>query len=85
MSERLQYACDEHGWCDYEPCPKCPKPKSSISVNVPKELFSWLVEYSIELRGAWSWKANSTHRNCEVMQKLDCHLKEAIAIRDSQK
>jgi hypothetical protein len=23
MSERLQYACDEHGWCDYTPCPKC--------------------------------------------------------------
>ena len=23
MSEPLQYACDEHGWCDYKPCPKC--------------------------------------------------------------
>ena len=23
MSEPLQYACDEHGWCDFRPCPKC--------------------------------------------------------------
>lgn len=29
MNERLQYACDEHGWCDFSPCPKC-KPKSEL-------------------------------------------------------
>lgn len=23
MSDRLQYACDEHGWCGFTPCPKC--------------------------------------------------------------
>lgn len=53
------------------------------SVSVPRELFGWLVEYALELRGAWFWKANSTHRNCETMTKLDNHLKEAIALRDS--
>ena len=28
MSERLQYSCDEHGWCDYKPCPQCHPPNS---------------------------------------------------------
>lgn len=30
MSEPLQFACDEHGWCDYKPCPTC-HPESSFA------------------------------------------------------
>lgn len=52
------------------------------SVTVSKELYGLLVEYAMELRGAWAWKANSTHRNYETMAKLDDHIKEAIVLRD---
>ncbi len=33
MSERLQYACDEHGWCDFSPCPQCPAPSSFAATS----------------------------------------------------
>jgi FtsZ-binding cell division protein ZapB len=29
MIERLQYGCDEHGWCDFTPCPQCTPPKTA--------------------------------------------------------
>lgn len=57
-----------------------PAPETLV---VPKELFEWLVEYALDLRGEWHWRVNSTQRNCEIMTKLDNHLKEAIALRDS--
>lgn len=69
-------------------CVHCGKPMSELaaptgSVNVPKELYGWLVEYALELRGAWHWKLNSTRSNCETMTKLDNDIKQAVALKDS--
>jgi hypothetical protein len=55
----------------------------ACSVNCPRELFEWLTEYAIDLSGEYAWRRNSTPRNNEMMAKLDAHIKEAVALRDS--
>jgi hypothetical protein len=36
MSDKLQYACDEHGWDGFTPCPKC-QPKNLVLRRLEKE------------------------------------------------
>lgn len=53
------------------------------SVSVPTELFEWLVEYAIELKGEWHWKRDSTRSNNEDMARLGALVSQAVALRDS--
>lgn len=53
------------------------------SVTVERDLFEWLVEYTLDLRGEWEWKRNSTKRNDEEMARLDEHIFKALQIRES--
>lgn len=41
MSEPLQYACDEHGWCGFKRCPECQKRKA----HWLRRLVSWRLKY----------------------------------------
>lgn len=53
------------------------------TVRVPRGLFNWLVEYAIDLRGAWDWKVGTTIRNRNVMKELDERIKESVELRNS--
>lgn len=55
------------------------------TVTIPRELFEWLIEYTVELRGVSEWKRNSTLKNDHDMIRLDAHIEQAIAARDEGK
>jgi hypothetical protein len=68
MSEPLQFACDEHGWCDFTPCPKCqyfarppcvcgkpPKPTADAVVTIKIKGHSQMQFSSYKMPwGGWS-------------------------------
>lgn len=69
MSERLQYACDEHGWCDYSPCPQCPAP-SSFAGTAGSALASY-----IQRQEEWSAK---TFGNGVRTKGITAHIRKEL-------
>lgn len=54
-------------------------------VHVPQDLFEWLVEYAIELKGLWWWKRGRPPRNDNEWKQLEQHVEQAVALRDAGK
>jgi hypothetical protein len=92
MSDKKCPNC-ENTWPEgYGPhCIRCGHPltatplpvKTDTRVSVPIDLFEWLVEYALELRGLWGWKRNGTGSNNDEMERLDSIIKQAVALRDA--
>jgi hypothetical protein len=51
-------------------------------VEVGRDLFEWMVEYALELRGERNWKRGTSKRNDEEMDGMDQHINEALRLRD---
>ncbi len=56
--------------------------KASESVIVDRDLFEWLVEYAIALRGEWHWKVDAHRKYDQEIGDLDRRIHEGVVIRD---
>ena len=52
-----------------------------MCVKVPRELFDWLCEYAMDLKGEWKWKDRSP-KNQAAYDRLNKHIAEAVWLRD---
>ena len=54
------------------------------TVTIDRELFEWLVEYAIELRGQRHYHSTALDgtRRRQEYDRMEEHIKQAVAIRD---
>lgn len=50
------------------------------TITIPKELFNWLLEDAMELKGAWDWKNSGYPRYQREYDQLCERIKAAEAI-----